>query len=143
MPAHQSRFEKFISQHPSGCWNWTGAKTAKGYGRFHLGGNKHAHRVSYEIYKGPIPNGLVLDHLCRNPNCVNPDHLEPVTLVENIQRGDQFGKGWKRNTTHCPQGHEYTDENTYIVRRETRGTVARMCKLCTREQREARKGATS
>ncbi len=90
-----SRFNKFVSPQPTGCWHWTGAKTDKGYGRFYLNGNKHAHRISYELLIGPIPNGLVIDHLCRNPSCVNPAHLEPVTHVENVKRGDHVAKGWK------------------------------------------------
>lgn len=143
MSAVQSRFEKFVDRHPDGCWTWMGAKTSKGYGRFHLDGNKHAHRVAFEIYKGEIPAGLVLDHLCRTPSCVNPDHLEPVTLVENIKRGDHFGKGWKRNITHCPKGHEYSDENTYIARLVKRNVERRVCKTCNRELRQRAKGIAS
>lgn len=129
MSAVLSRFQKFVAPQPSGCWHWTGAKTAKGYGRFYLDGNKHAHRVAYELHKGAIPTGLVLDHLCRNPCCVNPEHLEPVTLAENVKRGDHVGKGWKRHITHCPQGHEYTPENTYLERKAD-GKTKRHCKAC-------------
>lgn len=72
----------------TGCWNWTGAILKTGYGAMSwLGKNKPAHRIAYEQFVGPIPDGLVLDHLCRNTRCVNPDHLEPVTSTENIRRG--------------------------------------------------------
>lgn len=68
----------------SGCWEWTGPKDAKGYGRH---GHFKAHRIAYELSVGPIPTGLVLDHLCRNPGCVRPQHVEPVTPAENTRRG--------------------------------------------------------
>jgi len=71
------------------CWFWTGYINSKGYGRAYLKGDKHigAYRVAYEYVKGKVPKGLVLDHLCRVPSCVNPDHLEPVTYRENTTRG--------------------------------------------------------
>lgn len=107
------------------CWNWTGS-IAGGYGKFWFeGGPRLAHRLAYFHWVGPVPEGLTLDHLCRNTSCVNPDHLEPVTLVENIRRGTQ---GWNhRDKTHCPKGHEYTPENTY------HGTNGRACRACQRE----------
>lgn len=72
----------------TGCWNWLKSLNRDGYGQqFHNGALRAAHRVSYELHKAPIPNGKFLDHLCRNPRCVNPDHLEPVTNAENIRRG--------------------------------------------------------
>jgi len=75
-----------------GCWNWTACKS-RGYGRFgstksNKGKSHRAHRYAYQTIIGEIPEGLVLDHLCRNPGCVNPQHLEPVTQKENIRRGD-------------------------------------------------------
>lgn len=72
----------------SGCWEWQRPTNERGYGRAYINGRGvRAHRYMYEKLKGPIPNGLVLDHLCGNPGCVNPDHLEPVTNAENLRRG--------------------------------------------------------
>lgn len=76
-----------------GCWIWTGATDARGYGVIGLGRRKDgimpAHVASYETHEGQVPEGMVLDHLCRNPSCINPDHLEPVTLAENSRRGSR------------------------------------------------------
>lgn len=77
-----------------GCWIWQGPDNGQGYGTLRLPGvrkKSYAHRVSYEMLVGPIPEGLYLDHLCRNPPCVNPDHLEPVTHAENVRRGLAVG----------------------------------------------------
>ena len=106
----------------SGCWEWLANRSQKGYGRFKVAGRyEQAHRVSYELARGPIPEGLVVDHLCRNRGCVNPDHMEPVTNAENIARGT-----WATRT-HCLRGHAYTPENTI---RNTYGY--RACQACRR-----------
>src|SRR6185369_15101616 len=90
LPQHQglkSPFEYTVST--NGCWLWQRAITTAGYGSVRFNGETaYAHRMVYERHKGPITPGLVLDHLCRNPACVNPDHLEPVSQRENIIRGD-------------------------------------------------------
>lgn len=119
------------------CWNWTAYKL-QGYGRFGIGGSHknggrilYAHRWAYEALVGPIPDGLTLDHLCRNRACVNPDHLEPVTPAENTRRGGMSLR------THCPQGHEYTPENT-LRGKTTRGSITRVCRECNRLRSEAR-----
>lgn len=108
-----------------GCWLWLSAIDKHGYGRFSVGGRPvFAHRWSYEFYIGEIPAGLVIDHLCRVRTCVNPAHLEPVTILENVLRGHWAMK------THCAQGHEYTHENTYFWLRD--GHSHRTCRACNR-----------
>lgn len=115
----------------SGCIEWPGARNNKGYGRLDVyrQGKKtctSAHRVAYEQHKGPIPPGLEIDHLCGNPACVNPEHLEAVTHRENVRRG----KGWagkNARKTRCPQGHKYAPENTYHT-----ASGRRLCKACNR-----------
>lgn len=82
------RLNEAYTVDPDGCWRWHRALTSAGYGYVRVRGVlQPAHRVVYELHRGPIPEGLHLDHLCRNPPCVNPDHLEPVTETENIRRG--------------------------------------------------------
>ena len=111
------------------CWNWTAAKASKyGHGKFMVKdpetgrwANRKAHRWAYENIVGPIPEGLTIDHLCRNPRCVNPAHLEPVTLAENIRRQGAA-------VTHCPQGHPLSGENLYVVKQ----TGYRQCVTCKR-----------
>jgi hypothetical protein len=116
------------------CWIWTASTAGPGqYGHFHVSGGRksrvrvYAHRWSYEQVNGPIPDGLTIDHLCRVPRCVNPDHLEPVTLRENQRRRTGFKRGPYNVGAYCRQGHERTPENTRI---DSRG--ARICKLCSR-----------
>jgi hypothetical protein len=91
----------------------------------------YAHRFSFEYHVGAVPDGLVLDHLCRNTKCVNPYHLEPVTIGENVRRGGDA-------ITRCPRGHDYTPENTYVkAPRSGRGT-SKECRTCNRIRRRAR-----
>lgn len=107
--------------HETPCWTWQ-ATIRDGYGRIHRDGRSlNAHRWYYEQEHGPIPEGLQLDHLCRNRACVNPSHLEPVTQTTNIQRG--FASRPKK--THCKRGHEFTPENTIIG-----SDGARRCRKC-------------
>jgi hypothetical protein len=121
-----------IVEAPDGCWLWTGYSDAKGYGRLNFNGRpQKAHRAVYEALVGPIPDGLQLDHLCRVRGCVNPAHLEPVTLAENVRRG--LVGSINRQKTHCPRGHEYTVETTY-----TSSAGKRHCKVCAnRDERKA------
>ncbi len=114
-----------IPEPNSGCWLWIDALTSGGYGQLRWDGLVlYAHRVSFELFRGPIPDGLELDHLCRVRCCVNPYHLEPVTGIENTRRG--LAGEPQRARTHCPHGHEYTPENTYRVP----GKVNRFCRSC-------------
>jgi hypothetical protein len=112
----------------SGCWLWEGYVSPSGYGRWRR--RTLAHRVAYEAARGPVPNGLVLDHKCRVRCCVNPDHLEAVTNKVNVLRGEGFVAVNARKT-HCVNGHELTEENTRI--RHRNGSQRRVCRLCQRE----------
>lgn len=113
-----------------GCWLWTGYIRKDGYGGTKVS-QKHymVHRYMYELCFGKVPEGLVLDHLCRNRACCNPNHLEPVTSLENIRRGNA---GHNKFNTHCKQGHEWTKENTAIAYYAP-GKPFRRCKACNRE----------
>lgn len=117
---------KFRFHPETGCWEWL-KPDANGYGKFrYQGGPRWAHRVSYELFLGPIPAGLTLDHLCRNPRCINPDHLDPVTHRENVMRGNSPpAKAAARDT--CAHGHPYTESNLYVY-----PNGARRCRRCTR-----------
>lgn len=90
-----------------GCWEWTGGRTPEGYGMIWVDGKQNlVHRWAYEHWVGPIPDGLVLDHLCRNPRCVCPAHLEPVTQRVNLMRG--YGVCAQNNRKKsCPEGHPF------------------------------------
>lgn len=106
---HKVRFFAKVEKTDS-CWRWIGAKLPRGYGRFQgPNGCCYAHRYSYELVNGTIPEGLTIDHLCRNPSCVNPAHMEAVTIRENNRRADPYRK-WKT----CLQGHPMEDGNLYF-----------------------------
>lgn len=110
---------------PDGCWEWIGAKYPLGYGAFSLNGRPvGAHRYSYQRFVGEIPVGLQIDHLCRNPACCNPSHLEAVTQRENLARGEGIGAKYARRT-HCREGHSLSGENLII-----RSDGSRVCRTC-------------
>lgn len=123
-------FHPNIQPEPNtGCWLWLSTTDANDYGRFFVrmpDGKRRArmaHRLTYEFARGPIPEGMTLDHLCRVRFCVNPDHLDPCTSAENTRRGAHSIK------THCPHGHIYDEANTYR-RRTKAGGVRRDCRTC-------------
>ena len=113
----------------AGCILWTGARSSRGYGSFAFEGKVvPAHRWAYEQAHGPVPAGLHIDHLCRVPACVNPEHLEPVTPRENVLRSPIAKAALNALKTHCPLGHPYTPENTYAYGNR------RWCRICGREK---------
>lgn len=136
------RFMRFVKVLPNGCWEWQSTINKRwGYGRFFYEGRQvHAHRVAHILFKGPIPEGMDVDHQCHNRDlsckggvtcphrrCVCPDHIEAVTEKENVRRGRRANS----LKTHCAQGHEYTEENTWWYKK--RGLKWRHCKTCNRE----------
>jgi HNH endonuclease len=130
------RFESKVVKN-DGCWQWLGFVDKAGYARLRGEGSNsavlYAHRLSYELYVGPIPDGLTIDHLCRNRACVNPAHLEPVTNAENLRRGVWTKKRGPTRQTHCGNGHERTPENAQYKRD---GRYA-FCKVCRRDTRRS------
>lgn len=131
-----------------GCWLWKGGSNGLGYGRFMPDGRRsgsrrlvYAHRFAYEQFVGPIPEGFELDHTCRDPRCVRPDHLEPVTHAENLRRGQAA-----RETGLCHNGHPWDEVGptglTNLAYQRARGKyLARYCRRCVRE-RVHKKGST-
>lgn len=130
---------KYEVDEESGCWLWTASLDPKGYGQISSGGRggklMRAHRAVWLATVGPLEVDEVLDHLCSVRHCINPDHLDPVSVGENNRRGNGWsGKNAKK--THCPQGHLYIEENTY------RYGSTRMCRECMRARdRVRRRGA--
>jgi hypothetical protein len=116
----------------TGCWIWARSVSGGGYANIRINGKQSvAHRVAYEALRGPIPEGMTLDHLCRVRCCVNPDHMDPVTMQENILRGVSV-VAVNAGKTHCKNGHEFTDDNTIRV------PAGRQCRICVaRRERES------
>lgn len=122
----EGRFHLKYKVNANGCWIWTGAALKSGYGLFTDENRKTvtAHRWSYRHFVAEIPQGSVIDHICRVPSCVNPRHLQATSQSHNIKRS-LFAKQ-RRARTHCKNGHEYTIENTkYLPNR--RGRICRAC----------------
>jgi hypothetical protein len=126
------RLMKLVTVSPSGCWEYAKSRGGTSYRQVNLEENgkrvlRYAHRVAYEALVGPIPQGLQLDHLCRNRMCVNPEHLEPVTARENLRRVFAL-------ITECPSGHPYDEINMGI-----QPDGRRYCRLCKRNKARARR----
>lgn len=116
----------------SGCWEWTGARTKRGYGLIRVDGKAlRAHQASYRVFVGDVPPGLELDHLCMNRACFNPAHLEAVPHAVNSRRAEAAGLIPHPRPTHCKRGHEFTPENTYVKPSSGR----RECRTCARMPR--------
>ena len=146
MPSILEHIERLSMPEPNtGCWLWIGFLNPSGYGILNLRGRPtRAHRLSYEVHRGPIPPGLQLDHLCRVRCCVNPDHLEPVTNAENARRSPLIGRApgsrlaslqarmrrreQQMAMTHCHAGHQFSTENTRVY------AGRRHCRECARER---------
>jgi hypothetical protein len=117
------------------CWRWTGKVSRDGYGRMSVAGRyRIVHRLAHDVWIGPIPEGLEVDHLCQVKLCINPAHLEAVTHRENMHRQPRIGALLAQ--TECVHGHDYTAENTM---RDTRGN--RRCRTCHNARERARKAA--
>lgn len=135
---HLSARERFWLQVQAGpsdqCWPWTGA-LEKGYGRIRVGNGKRmpVHRWAYTDVFGPVTDGMVIDHLCRNRACCNPAHLEPVDNRTNLLRGETHAA---RNAakTQCVRGHDFTEANTYV---DPLGK--RICRKCRQDRKKARR----
>lgn len=133
----RERFDqKWTFDEATDCWNWIAQLNTKGYGNISKDGRPAlAHRVSYELYIGPIPEGMHLDHLCRNARCVNPKHLEPVTNRENGRRGivAEVNRERQLAKTHCKFGHPLSGDNLFVDKR-TGQRVCRECRLARKRK---------
>jgi HNH endonuclease len=121
------RFVGKLGRRRGGCWIWAGSRIPAGYGKFYFGrGQMYAHRVTYMLFVGDIPAGLHIDHLCRNPPCCNPAHLEPVTCAENVRRSPIHPAAINAQKTECIRGHPLSGDNVQIT------TAGRSCRACNR-----------
>ena len=111
------------------CWEWQAYTDKNGYGQFQ---SRSAHRCSYSMCNGDIPDGLIVRHKCDNPPCVNPNHLLLGTTADNVRDRDSRGRNGHTNKTHCKNGHEFTKENTFLKVRKGRG-ITRGCRECKRK----------
>jgi len=142
-PTQADTFWLLVEESPSGCWDWNGHLFAEfGYGQYRLTRGRSvtalkAHRVSWTLLRGPIPQGMTIDHLCRNPRCVNPAHLECVSNKINILRGES-PTALNAKKTHCAHGHEFTPTN---IRWRHRGgkVIGRECRQCEKDKRKRTK----
>lgn len=124
----------YVEDEETGCWVWQLSTNGRGYGRLWIGSrvdgtrrHVNAHRFAYELMVGPVPDGLHLDHLCRNRSCINPDHLEPVTQRENVLRGDAPAAHQARQV-ECKAGHPLSGDNLYVNKGK------RYCRECNKRR---------
>ena len=153
-----NRILRRVVESDAGCWEFQGSRLARGYGRVGWKGRLWlTHRITYIYFISEIPEGLEIDHLCKNPPCCNPWHLEPVTRSVNIRRGTQWLHVVERETakSHCPEGHPYNETNTYVTAEGHR--QCRKCKaeakrryylrhrerICARQRQRRAEGATA
>jgi len=146
--AHPTSLERFLAKvdkQPNGCWHWTATISDAGYGRFRVDGTSlRAHRFAYQLFVGPIPQGLHIDHVCHgldaacaggrtcmHRRCVNPEHLEAVTQRENLLRG-LTSPARNAAKTHCVNGHPFNEVNTRF------SGGGRRCRSCEREREYGR-----
>lgn len=122
----QARFLGKTSETPTGCWEWQGPLDRDGYGTFYFRRrNRRAHRVGYFLRNGPIPEGLVVNHTCRNRACVNPQHLQLIDVTENAMKDSSSPAYVNSQKTICPRGHPY----------DRHYGKQRYCSICDKEKK--------
>lgn len=125
------------------CWPWIGARLPKGYGTYCFSAGSSpalAHRISFSLYVGPIPEAFEIDHLCNNTWCVNPSHLNATSPYDNNMRSKSVS-AVNSKKTHCKHGHVFDSENTYI-RKERSGRRGRTCRRCQANHQKSRRDKT-
>ncbi len=135
-----ARFVDKVDVRDGACWIWQGSRNDRGYGKVLLNNPRliYAHRLAHLALVGPIPSGAEIDHLCRNPPCVNPEHLEAVSHTTNVRRGESVAASRARALarTHCRRGHEMTDQNKVL---RVNGTYD--CRTCRRIRKQRQRVA--
>lgn len=138
-----SDHERFLSKikvnQESGCWEWQKALTNSGYGKFHIiNGDYMTHRVSYSIFKEGLNTDLVVDHICKNRKCCNPNHLRLASFSENVLENSDSGAAINKSKTHCIRGHELIPPNIISSKMKS-GQMSRCCRHCFNNQRRIRR----